>query len=293
MEITVLINAHGHPDVVADTVASINHYLTPQVYVVADGGNLGAFHGFPAAPLIPGLVHLHHKAPYRNMLLGMSMVADLHPATDWLIYMDYDCLVASKGLRNDLARWDAEGVWLFGADHRRDQKCDLSFAEAVLKTPLPTKQYLLGAMMGFHKTFLARLREMDFWNRMLTRTNDFQQGFFPNYKDWDVSEHLYPSVAASLGGRVIGVSAYDVPVRLWRGNFQRYPVRWQPEIAPDEVLPPASVIHPVKSMDNPIRVYARMRRRHEVGIAGAAPTGTAAQPDRPARPEQGQAADAG
>jgi hypothetical protein len=269
MEITTLINAHGLPELVADTVESVACYLGPNVQVVLDGGNHDAFKGVQF-PYFVGLTHMHHKAPYRNMLFGMKKVVEANPHSDWYVYMDYDCLVLSDAVARDMATWAEAGVWVAGGDKRVDQRCDLGFAESVLRLGIDKKEYLLGAFLAFHKDFIARLLAIDFWERMLFKTSDFQRGFFPGYKDWDVSEHLYPSLAASLGGTVLGLSKFDQRFRVWEGNFQRYPIRWQPEIAVEEILPPASVAHPVKEVASPIRALARSRRRRERGTSWAA-----------------------
>jgi hypothetical protein len=72
---------------------------------------------------------------------------------------------------------------------------------------------------------------------------------------YDLSEHMYPSLAHALGGKIRGMSNRHA-MGLYDGYFRKYPMRWRPDLTMDENFPEASIMHPVKQFDNPIQTVS-------------------------------------
>ena len=103
------------------------------------------------------------------------------------------------------------------------------------------------------------LDKMKFFYNFLNLTNTFSDGFMPDYTGYDVSEHLYPTLARQFGGAVGVLSAWDI--WKWHGNHKMYPIRWRPELEMEkDIFPETTLCHPVKSFDHPIRKHYREER---------------------------------
>jgi hypothetical protein len=128
----------------------------------------------------------------------------------------------------------------------------------MLGEPLNNSYYLLGCCQFFHRDFINKLNEIDFFDRFLNLTNGFTRNF-PNYNGYDISEHMYPSLCRHFGGNIGVLSTCD-EFGKWHGSYQYYPVRWRPDISEIDEFKNASIIHPVKSFENPIREFHRKKR---------------------------------
>ena len=74
-------------------------------------------------------------------------------------------------------------------------------------------------------------------------------------------EHLYPTLADKFGGKVEQFAWWNDQFRFWRGNFQKYPMRGGPELDPKlEDFRGATIMHPLKKHDHPIREIRRLER---------------------------------
>ena len=68
MEIAFAVSAHDHPDVVQDTVESIQTYATDNVLVVVDGRSWAKFESADlGVAKLQGFNHGALKSPYRNV----------------------------------------------------------------------------------------------------------------------------------------------------------------------------------------------------------------------------------
>jgi hypothetical protein len=268
MEITALIHTHGKPEVTWDTVDSVRHHMTNQILVLVD--EAGWHHFDPkAAPvnMLKGFYHGHYKASYRNVALGMLAMAQHWPDSDWYAYLEYDCLVGSSAFKQDLQIAADQGVWIIGNDYREQEQRKVKFPliEKMLGKKIEEIVYLLGAVMFFNKKFIQKAMQENWFERFLYYTNDFRDGFFPGYHGpaaWDLTEHLLPTLAKHWGGKVSQFAKWKAEANMWLGgNYRRYPIRWQPELqlVEQEYLQ-ASIMHPLKSYDHPIREFYRAKR---------------------------------
>ena len=261
MKIATLLNVHAEPELVLDTVDSIRAHMTNDILVLVDGAFKDRFRNVKMpCQKMAGFYHNCEKAPYRNLTLGLMTLADSFDA-DWYCYIEYDCLVTSPGIKLDLASADPL-VYCMGNDHRIGNNKFL-LLEGMMKMEFPETHCLLGCCTFFRREFIRKLQEMDFFHKFLYMTNDFTGGFFPGFnhqEGYDFGEHLYPTLAANLGGQVRQLACYYGD-NNWSGNYHRYPMRFRPEYDTRmEKFPEASIIHPVKSFDHPFRNLHRKKR---------------------------------
>ncbi len=262
MKITAILNTHGVPEITLDTVDSIRYYMTDNILVVVDGVAYDKFTGvnLPAYKL-KGFNHNWYKSPYRNIVLGLYTAATNWPDSDWYCYIEYDCLVGSPLFKKDLEEAEKDGVWCLGSDYRDKQTVDLSLLEKIVQGKFEEVVYLLGACIFYHKNFIKVALEKEFFQRFLFYTNPFQKGFFPLYDAWDLTEHALPTIVNHFGGKIRQFSSYNQNTGMWAGNFRKYPIRFRPELTYEEQhFLQASIMHPLKSVDHPIRKYHRAKR---------------------------------
>ncbi len=262
MEIAAVLNVHSQPQVILDTIDSIITYMTEKIIVIVDGAAWPQLKDepFPVGK-VEGFYHNVPKSPYRNVALGLKTLTDAYPDADWYCYTEYDVLFTSERFKHNLKMAEEMGVWMLGNDGHVDNE-SLMMIQAMFDEPLTSSYYLLGCCQFFHKNFINKLKEINFFERFLNMTNSFSDGFFPFYSGYDLSEHLYPTLCRHFGGN-IGVFAHYDEYGKWHGAYEHFPVRWRPEIDPvTENFPDASIIHPLKSYDHPLRVLHRDKRRN-------------------------------
>lgn len=266
MNIAVVINTHGAVDTLNDTIDSVKYWLTDQILVVIDGKAKYDFADvkIPAHSII-GFNHGFYKAPYRNITLGLMTAAKTW-SCDWYCYMEYDCLVASDQIIETLTSLPLD-VWCVGNDKRFDNM-KLELLELMLKTKFVQSGYFLGCCVFYRGDFIRKLATDDFFNRFLCLTNDFMNGFFPGFEEqggYDLSEHLYPTMALHYGGKLHQLASWNRNLCCWSGDFQHFPLRWQPDLTiDDDPYRSACLLHPLKDYDNPIRSFHRLKRKTHV-----------------------------
>ena len=262
MKITAILNTHGATDVTLDTLDSIKYYMTNRILLLVDGVAWKDYEFLPTfAYKLKGFHHGLPKSPFRNVVLGLLAAALNWEDTNWFCYIEYDCLVGSSAFRKDLLQAEKEGVFCLGNDLRINEDVDLSLVETMIKTKFEERAYLLGACIFYHSSFIKTLLEQEFFQRFLFYTNHFSKGFFPFFKAWDLTEHLLPSIAKCFGGGVKQLAAYNYKMNKWSGNYRRYPIRFRPELTYElDHFLQASIMHPLKTYDHPIRKYHRTKR---------------------------------
>lgn len=261
MEIATILNIYAKPDVVLDTLESITHYMTDKVLVVVDGGSKVFDNVVLPVPRIRGLPQ-NRPTPFRNVALGLGNLAEMHPDADWYCYIDYDCLVTSERFKANLKMAEERGVWMLGNDGHIDDKYMPLINSLVGANLDHCNYYLIGACQFFHRNFIKKLLEIDFFDRFLHLTNSLDDTL-PGYHGYDLSEHMYPTLCRYFGGN-IGVFATWY-MGKWHGSHRVFPIRWRPEIDPaTENYPEASIMHPLKSYDHPIRAHHRERRQNVI-----------------------------
>lgn len=261
MKLACLLNAHENNSLVSDTIDSIFTYATKDILLLVDGASWSQFDGFQQpVSLMCGFKHGCPKAPYRNVALGLKMLYENWPNADWYFYSEPDVLFSSDRFKANLIHADKMGVWMLGNDGHVDDK-EMPLVESMLGGKFKSYYYLLGCCQFFSHEFMERLQEVDFFDRFLNLTNHFSEGYMPGYSGYDLSEHLYPSLCRHFGGNVGVFASYD-ETGQWHGAYQYFPMRWRPQISPEtENFPEASIIHPVKDFDSPIRVWHREKRK--------------------------------
>jgi hypothetical protein len=235
--------------------------MTDDILVIVDQAAWGQFKDYPLeAAKIEGFYHNLPKSPYRNVALGLKTVRETYPDADWYCYCEYDVLFGSSRFVHNLKMADEMGIWMLGNDGRREYMA-LPLIQAMVGEPFKKSYYLLGCCQFFGKKFMDKLFEISFFDKFLTMTNSFNDGFFPFYSGYDLSEHMYPTLAQHFGGN-IGVFAHYDENRDWHGAYKFYPVRWNPELDPEtENFPEASIMHPLKTIDHKLRVLHREKRK--------------------------------
>jgi len=260
LKLAVVLNIHDKLDVVRDTIDSIRTFATNKIITIIDGAFWPKLKDEPLeAAKVEGFYHNVHKAPYRNVALGLQTLTDTYSDADWYCYTEYDALFASERFKKNLQIAEQKNVWMMGNDGQVSNE-ELPLIQAMFKKKFKSSYYLLGSCLFFHKKFITELRGIDFFNRFLNLTNSFKDGFFPYYRGYDLSEHLYPTICRHMGGNIGVFAHYDYDGK-WHGAYQYFPVRWRPEIDPEkENFPDPSIIHPLKSYSHPVRVFHREKR---------------------------------
>lgn len=266
MNISVLLNVHSNPELVLDTLDSIQKYITKDILVIIDGASTAFDRVSLPVFSIKGFHHHIPKSPYRNVALGLMSLYEKFPASEWFCYTEYDCLFASDRILTNLKYASDNDVWMLGNDGHVDE-IRIPIIEAIVKEKFQGSYYLLGACQFFSNVFIKKLIDMDFFNKLLAATNSYSDGFFPLYQGYDISEHMYPTIARQLGGKIGVFATYDYVKKQWHGSYEVFPVRWRPDLDPEtENFPEASIIHPIKQFQSPIRTHHREKRKNVISI---------------------------
>jgi hypothetical protein len=262
LNIAVVLNAHENSPVFRDTLESVLHNWTRDVLVVADGKNWAQFRDsdIPALKL-EGFYHGRPSAPYRNVCLGLMKAWERWGASKrWYCYMEYDCLVGSAGIAEELASAEGQGAWIVGNDYRHNPG-SIEFIDRFQRGSCAL-HYLLGCCMFLSGEFVSVLHGDNFFERFLGHTNFFPGECVLNTPGgkkemvYDLSEFLYPTLAVLHGGRVGELACWEG--RGWRGLGDKYPMRFRPDLD-DGDYEGACVMHPVKSGGR-IREFHRRAR---------------------------------
>jgi hypothetical protein len=259
MEIAAVLNAHSQPDIIIDTVDSILTYMTKNVLVLIDGYGWDKMKDVPLpCHRMEGFPHGTIR-PYRNVALGLKSVVETWPNADWYYYCEYDVLIGSNRFLHNLKKAEEIGVWMLGNDGHVDDLA-MPLVQALIGQPIKSSYYLIGCSQFFHRKFIDKLNEIDFFERFLNMTNGFTNGYFPFYSGYDISEHMYPTLCRHFGGNIGVFATYDEHGK-WHGAYEYFPVRWKPDLNPEkDKYKEASIMHPLKSYDHPIRKYHREKR---------------------------------
>jgi len=264
--IATVLNAHQNSMSFRDTLESILFYWGENVLVVVDGVAWDQFENekIPAR-VLQGLNHGHSSCPYRNMALGLMKSWEVwEDSVDWYCYMEYDCLVGSALVKDNLKLAKESGMWMLGNDFREDQRQiglinSLAGEEADLK-------YLLGCCVFFNSVFIKKLVEEDVFNKILDFSNFHGNSpFFFLGKEktvynkvYDISEFLYPTLANFYGGKVGEFACWKN--NAWTGAYNFYTMRFRPDLELNDPILYSCIMHPVKEFTNPVRTFHRGKR---------------------------------
>lgn len=259
MKIAAVLNIHDYPEVVQDTLNSICTFMTDKIIVVVDGCCTSTFNKIELPAIkITGFPHKLPKSPHRNMALGLMTLYETFPNEDWYCYTEWDALWGSDRFKQSLALADEQNIWMMGTNGHVDY-VEMPLVESLVKSQFKSVYYLMGACQFFSRSFMTKLAELNFFERFLNLTNGFSRGHIPNYNGYDISEHMYPTMSRHFGGNIGVFSSYEDGE--WHGSYEYFPIRWKPDLDPvSENFPDASIMHPLKTYDNPIRTYHREKR---------------------------------
>lgn len=257
----VVLNAHENSAVFRDTLDSIRKYWTEDVMVVYDAKGKDGFSGDIDAFKLEGLYHGKNRNPYRNVCLGLMKAWEKWGSTkSWFCYIEYDCLVCSSSVIDDLKMAESEGIWMMGNDHRTGRG-SASFFPWKLDGAIEL-HYMLGCCVFLHRDFMSAMAEDGMFVRFLEKSNFGDRSDFIRGEDgqlsmaYDFSEWVYPTAAVRMGGKVRGLARWQD--REWSGDYERYPMRFRPNISGSK-FKKACVIHPLKD-ECEVRAFHRWKR---------------------------------
>jgi hypothetical protein len=259
MQIAAVLHVHENTELVLDTLDALRTWVTKDVLVVVDGKywrRWGRKIELPAYKL-EGFKHGHFVASYRNHVLGMMHAAKLWPDADWYLHTEYDTLFASDSFKQDLEESEKDGAWCVGMTHQKDS-FRLLLLEALLNTSINDYHYLIGCCHFYKSDLIKKMVELNFFNRFLNLTNGFSIGRFPGFEKYCLMEYLFPTLAALWGGKVKELAHWTE--HFGGGEYKKYPVRFRPELTWKENFPQASIFHPLKELNAPIRQYHQRKR---------------------------------
>jgi len=256
VKIATLLNAHGNTPLVLDTLSAIKMYVGDDILTLVDGCSWDWAEKISLpCHKVKGFNHGYPKGPYRNLTLGLKLIYDLFEA-DWYCYCEPDVLFISSKFKEDL-----KDAWCIGADYRNGQY-KFPYLEKMFNIELKDSHYLLGCCVFYHRDFLTKLKEIEFFDIFLASTQQFSKGYFPDYEEqggYDFGEHLFPTLATHFGGNIKELSKWHPIFCHWQGNFKQYPLRWQPELDWEDNFAEASIMHPVKTMGD-LRWFHKTKR---------------------------------
>ena len=264
MDIAVILNAHGNTPIVSDTVDALHTWVSKEVLMVVDGLAWDSWGKDVKLPVwkLKGFEHGYPKAPYRNLIFGLKEAVKQWPDRDWYAYCEYDVLFTSEAYKEVLAKVE-DDVWCVGTD-MRISTFQFPYLERMVDLKLEQSGYFLGCCVFYSKAFVKKLLEIDFFEKFLTMTNGFEKGYFPGYDEqggYDFGEHLLPTLALGLGGKLHQFSKWNPVLGLWTGD-RRFQLRWKPEVQMDECLHhEASIVHPVKGESEIRWLHRSIRNR--------------------------------
>lgn len=258
MEIATILNVHSDPQLIEDTFDSISKFVGEDVLLLISGSSWGDLKNIDLPVYkVQGFRHDVPSSPYRNVALGLKMVHQQWPDADWFCYVEHDVLFASSRFKANLKMAEDKKVWMLGNCGHVDQ-IEIPLIDAMLKEKIKSVYYLLGCCQFFHKDFMMKLSDINFFDRFLFLTNSFANGFFPAYDGYDISEHLYPTLCRHFGGNIGVFATWE---QGWHGAYRYFPMRWKPELNLEDIdLDKISIAHPLKSYDHPVRKHYRERR---------------------------------
>lgn len=276
MKLTTIILTHTNPQLTSDTVDSAETWVGNQTLLLVDEIGWPLFKDLKIGNSIieEGFLHAYNKSPYRNYALGLKKAYNYFPDSDWFIYVEYDTLFTSGSFKIDLERLERHNVWMAGVDLRRYEA--VPFLGELIGSKIDNSYYFLGCCHFLHRNFVSKI--INFIDLLLEETKDFKKGYFPGYNRWAFEEELWATLAYHFGGSLAELSCWQGSEKgdwqelnsprlmfgnkseLWRGDFEKYPIRNTPEITTIDINSRTSIIHPIKNY-NEIRKHQGEKRQ--------------------------------
>ena len=264
MKIVTILHVHSNLKLVLDTLDSIQAWVGNDVLMVVDGKSWNRWGKKISVPCykMEGFSNGIGLSSYRNQVLGMMEAAKLWPDADWFLHTEYDTLFTSSEFKKDLVEAGNRGTWCVGFDYNESNDryplLESMFKDEIIKS---CSKYLIGCCQFFNADFIRRLSEMDFFVRFLNLTNGFSVNEFPGFKGYCFMEYLLPTLSAYLGGNIEELACWKKN-NIGFGQYKKYPVRFRPYLNWEDNYPEASIMHPIKTLDDPLRNYHKEKRKN-------------------------------
>jgi len=258
MQIASILNVHNNPELVRDTIDAQRVWVTDRILLIVDAKGWEMFQDFthPDTVIKRGVHHGAPRSPYKNVGIGLLEAYRLWPDSDWFCYSEFDTLFISDSFKEDLERASKSTAIFLG----HYPKLKHGGEDHWLVRELMEKEYgepacwkSIGCLMFYSKFCMQQFVETNFITRMLDRTSSYQGSHLPDFYDYAVEEIIFPS-AASLFGDVKALAGYGAPP-------DRYLIKYGYDLHQAEVRDEASVLHPIKDYNHPIRLHFREARK--------------------------------
>lgn len=265
MKLAIALHAHKDAELVKDTARFLARWGSENILVVVDGRSPKWIteSNFP----FPHIVGFRNKtrsvfrnhSSYRNFTLGLLKTLEYYPDCDWYCSTEYDVIFGSDEFKEDILAL-SDNVYCVGFNGRKTFM-SLPFLEHIIGSKCYVQTYLIGCCMFFRREFLLKVKYSGLFERVLGFTNEFDDGRFPGYWEqggYDFTECLFPTLVNFFGGEIASFSSWNAKKKIWTGDFKKYPIRWPTKLSIEDSLV-ASIMHPVKEFEDPVRIYHRER----------------------------------
>ena len=244
MIISTVVQAHKNPSFVNENIRMVKKNVGKNVICVIDSANWGEFKDEQMeCETLCGYYHNDRRNPYKNFANGLSQLYRRFPDSEWFCNSEFDVFFKNDSFKEDLNRFRKEHNAGLVGFNMRIKPFDCPFINAMLKIKFDVGYYMIGCCMFFHRSYMERLIEVNFFERFLNYTSSFTSSNIP-CEEYDISEHLYPSLAANIG---IPIASFENAESSVFGK-RKYFVRFKPEVTKDVVYNDAySIIHPYKN----------------------------------------------
>jgi hypothetical protein len=283
MNIAAIVPVHADPHVANDTLDSIRRHMTDKVLVLADGWAYHDIQDKIEGQVLSGLCQGGAQGSHANRMFGLRNLYTAFPHCDWYCWIEYDALVANDTFKNDL-EYVLPDEWVVGFCGGSNV-FDIPVLPGIFRSPgLKELTYFLGAVVFHRREFLEQLYSDQMFEWIVNSTAMFSSchtqgtlsqlpGIKLDNEMYDLGEFVAGTLAKRYDKNVRSLSHWDQQgwrkqvhgsdSRLyWSGNFEKYPIRWNPLLMEHEnIFGVSSILHPLKAYDDPIRAAYREHRR--------------------------------
>lgn len=255
MEFACFVATHNNLALAEDTLDSFEFWAnTKKAFILVDGAYWALFeNAISSFEILKGLRHGFPKSPYRNISFGLMELYKRYPTgVDFYVYIEQDVLFIGDQFKEDLKSFPSmSGFDMRPSDYsHKPATLNLDVLDEIVGERVENDIYLLGCTLFFHKRIIKKLIDEEILDKIIKVSDQWEAGFFPNFKSYAVEESLFSSLAEHY---------YPHTIKHLK-PFSRYACRWTPEIRQEELSAGTSIIHPLKNVKDPIRVYYRKFR---------------------------------
>jgi hypothetical protein len=99
------------------------------------------------------------------------------------------------------------------------------------------------------------IMDIDFFDKIIEETKNFDKGIFPGYNQYAFEESLFATTARWMGGMIYNFASSEAWGSV--GDWKKYYVKFGKSLTPEEISSSATIIHPLKNVNDPIRIHYR------------------------------------